>query len=104
MILVSSPMKKKHKTFDISCGKCGEYLLTYHKYGGGKGILRLYFANIAAPEDLVERLNLDYDKVGDVSNLSCPKCSEVLGVPTESKGKRWVFRMRQGYFHRKLKK
>lgn len=97
-------MGKAHKSFDISCGKCGEYLLTYHKYGAGKGILRLYISNIAAPEELVNLLNLDYDRVKDVPNLACPNCGEVLGVPALSKGNRWVFRMRQGYFHRKLKK
>ncbi|MGB0929440.1 MAG: hypothetical protein ACPGVB_01600 [Chitinophagales bacterium] len=97
-------MKKKHKTFDIKCGKCGNYLLTYHKYGAGKGILRLYFSNIAAPNELVNLLNLEYDKVSDVPNLQCSECEEVLGVPVLSKGGRWVFRMRQGYFHRKLKK
>ena len=95
-------MKKKHKTFHINCGKCGTYLLTYHKYGVGKGILRLYFANIAAPDDLVALLDLDYDKVGDVPNLCCSECGEVVGLPAISKGRRWVFRMRQGYFHRKL--
>lgn len=97
-------MKKKHKTFDIKCGKCGNYLLTYHKYGAGKGILRLYFSNIAAPNELVDLLNLEYDKVGDVPNLQCSECEEVLGVPALSKGGCLVFRMRQGYFHRKLKK
>jgi len=97
-------MGKAHKSFDINCGKCGEYLLTYHKYGAGKGILRLYLVNIAAPEELVGLLSLDYDKVKDVPNLACSECGEVLGVPALSKGGRWVFRMRQGYFHRKLKK
>ncbi|MEZ4886333.1 MAG: hypothetical protein R3E32_16475 [Chitinophagales bacterium] len=97
-------MKQKHKTFDISCGKCGNYLLTYHKYGAGKGILRLYFANIAAPDELVALLDSEYEKVKDVPNLTCLECGEVLGVPALSKGNRWVFRMRQGYFHRQLKR
>ncbi len=93
-------MSQKFKIFDINCGKCGEYSLTYHKYGAGKGILRLYLSNIQAPPNLIEQLS----KSEKPPNLTCPSCQEVLGVPVISKGKRWAFRMRQGYFHRKLKK
>ena len=96
-------MASKHKTFDISCGKCGQYVLTYHKYGAGKGILRLYLGNIAAPKTLNQLIN-NYQQIKEVPHLSCPACSEVLGTAIESKGKRWAYRMRQGYFHRKLKK
>ena len=97
-------MAQKFKTYQISCGKCGAYVLTYHKYGAGKGILRLYLNNIAAPNQLVTSLSSDFNTVKEVPNLSCPSCQEVLGVPIISKGKKWAFRMRQGYFHRKLKK
>lgn len=97
-------MAKKHKTFHIHCGKCNTYTLTYHKYGAGKGILRLYLANIAAPASLVNLHKKDFTKVGDVPNLICTHCQEVLGVPTTSKGNKWIYRMRQGYFHRKLVK
>ena len=97
-------MAQKYKVYKIHCGKCLEYVLTYHKYGAGKGILRLYHSNIARPESLVGILQKDYQKVNDVPNLCCPNCEEVLGTSAISKGKKWVYRMRQGYFHRKLKK
>ena len=91
-------MSKKYKTYHISCGKCQTYLLTYHKYGGGKGIVRLYFHRIMAPEALVRQLEKDF---GDVLNLACKSCGEILGTPDIQKGK-GVFRMRRGLFHRKL--
>lgn len=72
--------------------------MTYHKYGGGKGILRLYFKRIAAPSNLVTHLEKPFD---EIANLACPECGEILGVPDIQKGKK-VFRMRQGIFHRKL--
>ena len=84
-------MAQKHKTYHIHCGKCNTYTLTYHKFGAGKGILRLYLANIAAPENLVDLHKKNYRKVGDVPNLTCSNCQEVLGVSTTSKGKKWVF-------------
>ena len=65
-------------------------------------ILRLYLANIVEPETLANLHRSDYQRVNDVPNLACPDCEEVLGVPAVSKGQKWVFRMRQGYFHRKL--
>ena len=97
-------MAQKFKTYQINCGKCGAYVLTYHKYGAGKGILRLYMSRIAGPEALRASLSSEFKTVKDVPNLSCPSCQEVLGVPVISKGKKWAYRMRQGYFHRKLKK
>ena len=97
-------MGKKYKTYNIHCGKCEASVLTYHKYGAGKGILRLYHANIVAPTNLVKKLNSHFSKINEVPNLKCPACEEVLGVPTISKGQKWVYRMRQGYFHRKLVK
>lgn len=97
-------MAQNFKTYQISCGKCGAYVLTYHKHGAGKGILRLYLGNIVGPEDLLTSFSANLENIKAVPNLSCPSCEEVLGVPTISKGKKWAFRMRQGYFHRKLKK
>lgn len=97
-------MSKKHKIYRISCGKCGSHILTYHKYGAGKGILRLYLSNIAEPENLVKTTAGQFSTIKQVPNLSCPECEEVLGVPAISKGQKWVYRMRQGYFHRKLVK
>lgn len=95
-------MAQKYKTYKISCGKCNTQRLTYHKYGAGKGILRLYFHRIMAPPELVEQLKRPYQKVSDVPNLECTNCGEVLGLPIASKGHKWAFRMRQGIFHKKL--
>ena len=97
-------MAKKYKIYDIRCGKCGKYLLTYHKYGAGKGILRLYLANIIAPKSLSELTKSGHSSIKSVPNLQCPNCEEVVGTPAISKGQKWVFRMRQGFFHRKLQK
>ena len=104
---LSPKMAQKYKIYDINCGKCGTYTLTYHKYGAGKGILRLYHEHIKAPSGLVSRLLAsNYKNIKSVGNLFCsnPDCREVLGVPALSKSKKWVFRMRQGLFHRKLRK
>ena len=97
-------MGKKHKTYHILCGKCETHVLTYHKYGAGKGILRLYLSNIAAPENLIKKISDSRANGSKAPNLICPECEEVLGVPVVSKGQRWAYRMRQGYFHRKLMK
>jgi hypothetical protein len=96
-------MSSKFKTYDIHCGKCGQYVLTYHKYGAGKGILRLYLHRIAAPPALA-KLGQNHHNLHQIPHLTCPACEEVLGVAAVSKGKKWAYRMRQGYFHRKLKK
>jgi len=90
-------LSKKYKTYHITCGKCQTYLLTYHKYGSGKGIVRLYFHRIIAPESFAKQL----EDFSDAPNLVCGGCGEVLGTPDIQKGKR-VFRMRRGLFHRKL--
>jgi DNA-directed RNA polymerase subunit RPC12/RpoP len=94
-------MGKNYKTYDIRCGQCGTHVLTYHKHGAGKGILRLYLDNIAGPESLLDQLRGDVQRVNQLPNLECPECGSVMGTPTVSKGQRWAFRMRQGYFHRK---
>jgi len=96
-------MAQKYKVYDINCGKCNNYLLTYHKYGAGKGILRLYLAHIVAPKKFTNLHKSSTPNIKAVPNLQCLTCQEVLGVPALSKSQRWVYRMRQGLFHRKLK-
>lgn len=97
-------MAQQYKIYDIHCGKCTNYLLTYHKYGAGKGILRLYLANIMAPKKFTNLHKSTHSSIKTVPNLQCTTCQEVLGVPALSKNHRWVYRMRQGLFHRKLRK
>ena len=97
-------MGQKYKVFDIHCGKCSAFVLTYHKYGAGKGILRLYFHRIESPSALAALKQTNFNKVKDVPHLRCPNCEELLGSAVEHKGGKWAFRMRLGYFHRKLKK
>jgi hypothetical protein len=97
-------MGQKYKVFDIHCGKCSAFVLTYHKYGAGKGILRLYFHRIESPSALAALKQTNFNKVKDVPHLRCPNCEELLGSAVEHKGGKWAFRMRRGYFHRKLKK
>ena len=94
-------MGKEFKVFDIHCARCNAYVLTYHKQGSGKGIIRLYFHNIIAPSAW-SNLHNSNDKGSKM--LKCLACSEVLGNPVLSKGKKWAFRMRRGLFHRKLKR
>jgi len=89
---------KSYKIYNINCALCSSNVLTYHKYGAGKGILRLYFKHIAKPKSLVDSLYRDVQK-----NLKCAKCENVLGVKDVKRGQ-LVYRMRKGYFHRKLDK
>ena len=78
-------------------------MLSYHKHGAGKGILRLYFDHIVEPEDLVAKLPSG-GSIKEIDHLRCPDCEEVIGVPGVGKTGKPVFKMRQGYFHRKLLK
>lgn len=94
-------MSQKYKVYNIHCGKCHTYILTYHKYGSGKGILRLYLDNIFSPVELAKPQGTN---IKEIKNLECPDCLEVLGIPIVSKGQKWAYRMKRGYFHRKLKK
>jgi len=56
------------RLLDVGCTKCGTHIFYYQK--DGPGILkRTYFDRIVG------------SKIGK-SNLICPKCKELLGVPT----------------------
>ncbi len=94
-------MAKHHKLYKISCAKCGCLLVNYKKFGAGKGILRLYMSNISFPESMVN-VQENYSFIKNVPNLTCTECEEVIGLPDLSKSGKWVFRLKQGYFHRKL--
>lgn len=92
------------KVYDIHCGKCNQYVFTYLKLGKG-GILRCYLSRILEPAEL-EKLQYDesFRKPSDIPNLQCSSCEEVLGVTIKRDDGRYAFRMRQGYFHRKMRK
>jgi len=92
------------KIYDILCGKCGQQTFTYLKLGKG-GILRCYLSRILEPETIA-KLQFDESirKASDLPNLQCPDCEEVLGVPIKRRDGRYAFRMRQGYFHKKMRK
>lgn len=98
---IKKNMGKAFKVYDIHCGRCGTYVLTYHKHGSGKGIIRLYLHNIIAPS---EWANLQNSNEKGNKLLQCTACSEVLGKSVLDKGNKWAFRMKRGLFHRKLKK
>jgi len=91
-------LSKSYKIYTINCALCNNYVLTYHKYGQGKAILRLYIKNIVDPLHLLKKIENDTDK-----KLQCATCENILGVKDFQKGK-MVYRMRKGYFHRKLNK
>lgn len=92
------------QVYDISCGKCSELVFVYQKDGKGN-IHRCYLDRILAPEALANiEKTTTIKKANDIPNLACPKCDEVIGVPIERNGKRYCFRMRHGYFHKKYTK
>jgi len=97
-------VSKKPKVYSIHCAHCKEYLLTYNKFGSGKGILRLYLSNISALSGNIDIDLSTFRNINDVPHLICPSCEELIGVASVAKGKRWVYKMRQGHFHRKLRK
>lgn len=92
------------KIYDIVCGKCGQKAFTYLKLGKGM-ILRCYLSRILEPSRF-ERLLEDSSirKASDLPNIQCTQCEEVLGVPIKRQDGRYAYRMRQGYFHKKLQK
>ncbi len=79
------------RILDISCAKCGTHLFNYQK--DGPGILkRTYLDRILG------------SKVGK-SNLLCPKCKELLGVPIiYKKENRPAIRLFEGAVSKKIAK
>jgi hypothetical protein len=96
-------MAKKFKVIEISCAQCKMYVLTYHKYGDGKGIVRLYLKQIQLPKKWNELTQM-YKVIGDVPNLMCENCATVIGVTGLSTSKKWIFKMKKGWFRKKITK
>ena len=79
------------RLLDLSCSKCGAHLFYYQK--DGPGILkRTYLDRIVG------------SKIGK-SNLVCPKCKELLGVPIiYKKENRPAIRLFEGAVSKKITK
>ncbi len=95
----------KQTLFNIHCGHCDELVFVYLKIGKGNSILRAYLSRILAPPQLSSLT--DDPKVKrpqDIPNLICPNCEAVLGTPIKRTDGRLAFRMKQGHFHRKMRK
>ncbi|MFH1631748.1 MAG: hypothetical protein ABIA47_01845 [bacterium] len=81
------------RILELYCAKCDELVLFYQKDGRGS-LKRLYLDRIMAP-DRISRYGL-ICQIGDVPNLTCKKCGELLGTPIIfKKEKRKAFRLYQ---------
>ncbi|MEX1063743.1 MAG: hypothetical protein WED06_00190 [Candidatus Paceibacterota bacterium] len=75
----------------LSCAKCGTHLFYYQKDGPGT-LKRIYLDRIAGA------------KIGK-SKLVCPKCRELLGIPTIYKKEgRQAIRLFEGAISKKITK
>lgn len=85
----------------VACKHCGNGILAYQKDGPGL-LKRLYLDRIFTPENLAK---LQTFPISKVSNLICPKCKSVLGVPyIYPKEKRSAFRLFVGAITKKITK
>lgn len=65
------------RLLEISCTLCNTIVCRYQK--DGPGILkRMYLDRISSSEKYA---GLAMMSLKDIQNLTCPKCSEILGVP-----------------------
>ena len=95
----------KQTLFNIHCGHCDEFVLVYLKIGKGNNILRAYLSRILAPSSLASLIDDPAIKrPQDIPNLSCPNCQAILGTPIKRQDGRLAFRLKQGHFHRKIRK
>jgi hypothetical protein len=86
---------------DVICEHCSTKVLIYQKDGPGE-LRRLYMDRIFAPEKLVSLQNNSLEKISD---LTCPKCKRVLGIPyIYEKEKRKAFRLFVGAVKKKVTK
>lgn len=63
----------------IICSKCEKEIFLYQKDGSGK-LLRMYIDRFVAPENIASEIKKSRRK-GDMPELNCPHCGELLGVP-----------------------
>ena len=84
---------------DVICEHCGTKVLIYQKDGPGE-LRRLYMDRIFAPGNLT---NLQDKKLQDISELKCPKCKRILGIPyMYEKENRKAFRLFVGAVIKKV--
>ena len=95
----------KQTLFNIHCGHCDELVFVYLKIGKGNSILRAYLSRILAPLALSSLIDdPTIKRPQDIPNLTCPNCKAVLGTAIKRTDGRFAFRMKQGHFHRKIRK
>ena len=92
---------KKYTEYEISCANCNEYVLKYHKYGSGKGIIRLYCHRIQGPTKLVASIQNGLSIKAKLPPLTCTNCGTLLGIPKTYDNGKIAFQMRKSFFHRK---
>lgn len=84
----------KARLLDLSCRKCGAWLLTYQKDGTGR-LLRCYLDRIAAPPELAN-LRQTVNGTHGLPALRCRKCSNLIGSPMRHHSGRFAFRLYLG--------
>jgi ribosomal protein S27AE len=92
------------RILNIHCARCGAWVLKYQKDGVGQ-LLRCYLNRIFAPKEL-EALqhNPAIKEPKDMSNLACPQCSTVIGVPMRHIDGRLALRLLKGTYSKKIAK
>ncbi len=94
----------KFRTLDISCAKCGTWLLKYQKDGEGH-LLRCYLNRIISPTELaVLQDTPTVREPRDMSNLVCQVCKTVVGTPMWHMDGRLAFRLSKGTFSKQIDK
>lgn len=74
----------------ITCAACKNQVATYQKHGKG-GLINMYIDRI---------ISSNLEITSDIKALSCPNCTETLGIRVSSKDlKTDSFRMIRGTFH-----
>jgi len=82
---------------NLYCSKCGNHVALYQKDGHG-AILRIYLDRIFEPSNL-SVLQLQGRGKGNLPNLKCPQCNQLIGVPMVYEPEnRLAFRMVPGSF------
>ena len=65
------------RLIDVSCRKCGTYILTYQKDGPGN-LRRMYLDRIVFPK---KHQMFAEKKLDNIASLKCKECKELLAYP-----------------------